>query len=171
MCLVSLIFLYRIYDGMTPVLLVFDAKWLREAYITHWPILANRKPFSFGGTLEHSILFLKDDHWRHVRSILSPVFTQGKLKQVTVMCLSCAYQASKGCGVKAWATHTVDDPSGGEMREDIPEQSPRSWELTNRHQRVCCQIYSCEILIKIFLLQGLYTALSYLYLTCVQIWQ
>ena len=73
----------RTFAGSTSTLLVFDAEWLQEAFIKHFDVLTNRNVPSFGGNLDNGILSIKGDHWRFARRLLSPVFTSGKLKQVT----------------------------------------------------------------------------------------
>lgn len=65
---------------------VADAEFLKEILIREFPSFNNRKVLldeqdAFG----ENLFSLRDDHWKHVHSILAPTFTSGKLKQVNVV--------------------------------------------------------------------------------------
>ena len=64
---------------------MFDPDFLREAYIKNYQSFTNRRIFAMGGPSDSGILNLTGEHWKYVRSSLSPTFTQGKLKQVPVI--------------------------------------------------------------------------------------
>ena len=70
------------YEGTTPNLIVYDGEWLKEAFIKQFPKLTDRRVFSLGTSLDSSLTNLHGDHWKHVRTLLSPSFTTGKLKKV-----------------------------------------------------------------------------------------
>jgi len=63
------------------VLQVVDADVVKEikefASFTNKRNVINEKSF-----ITSHITALKDDHWKHVRSTITPTFTSGKLKQV-----------------------------------------------------------------------------------------
>ncbi|KAK7446240.1 hypothetical protein BaRGS_00040282, partial [Batillaria attramentaria] len=69
----------------TPSLVVSDLDLVRDVLVKKFAFFPNRvtnptidkKPWS------DSLLNLKDDHWKHVRSQLSPTFSSGKLKKMT----------------------------------------------------------------------------------------
>lgn len=76
--------LFSTYEGNYINLLVYDPEFIKEAFIKNFEVFTNRRILSFGGPLDHSVLNLTDDHWKYVRSALSPTFTQGKLKKVSL---------------------------------------------------------------------------------------
>ena len=44
-------------------------------------------PFDMGYPLRYMLTALRDDHWKHVRSTLTPTFSTGKLRRVcSVLC-------------------------------------------------------------------------------------
>ena len=83
---------YSTFEGTVPTLLVFDPDFLREAYIKNYQSFTNRRIFAMGGLSDSGILNLTGEHWKYVRSSLSPTFTQGKLKQVPVKHLIYNYE-------------------------------------------------------------------------------
>ena len=83
---------YSTFEGTVPTLLVFDPDFLREAYIKNYQSFTNRRIFAMGGPSDSGILNLTGEHWKYVRSSLSPTFTQGKLKQVPVIHLIYNYE-------------------------------------------------------------------------------
>ena len=83
---------YSMFEGTVPTLLVFDPDFLREAYIKNYQSFTNRRIFAMGGPSDSGILNLTGEHWKYVRSSLSPTFTQGKLKQVPVIHLIYNYE-------------------------------------------------------------------------------
>ena len=73
---------FRTYEGTYVNLMVFDPEFCKEAFIKHFDAFTNRRVIPLGGPMDYSLLNLSDDHWKYVRSTLSPTFTQGKLKGV-----------------------------------------------------------------------------------------
>ena len=73
----------RTFIGSMPVLMVYDGEWANEAFIKNFNVFTNRNTTKFGGTIDAGLLSVKDDHWRHARKTLSPVFTSIKLKNVS----------------------------------------------------------------------------------------
>ena len=94
MCQISVCFA-RIFQGRMPVLEVADAEFLRHVMIKDFTSFTNRrKVLDLDTKLTSSLLTIKDDHWKHVRSLLTPTFTSGKLKQVNTNVLfkiDCCY--------------------------------------------------------------------------------
>lgn len=71
------------FDGQTPVLLVSDVEFVRKALIKEFSSMPNRRVAGVSQKPVGYFLFtLNDDHWKHVRAMLSPTFTSGKLKLV-----------------------------------------------------------------------------------------
>nr|ARO89867.1 cytochrome P450 Cyp3a24 [Andrias davidianus] len=74
---------WGIYDGRVPVLAITNTALIKSILVkecyTHF---TNRRNFGLNGPLEDSITIAKDDHWKRIRTVLSPTFTSGKLKEM-----------------------------------------------------------------------------------------
>lgn len=75
---------YRLFEGSTPVLLVSDAEWLKEAYIKNFNLTMDRRPISLNEVFDGGIFTTQGEHWKHARAQISPAFSSGKLKQVKI---------------------------------------------------------------------------------------
>jgi len=62
--------------------MVYDAEWLREAFVKHLSVFTNRRRTVFGRALDYTLFVSEGDHWRHTRRIVSPEFSSGKIKRV-----------------------------------------------------------------------------------------
>lgn len=81
---ILIIILSRTFEGSYRNLMVYDVDFMKEAFTKNYHAFTNRRVMRFGGPSDVSILNLTDDHWKYVRSALSPTFTQGKLKMVKI---------------------------------------------------------------------------------------
>ncbi|XP_067317878.1 cytochrome P450 3A9-like [Anolis sagrei] len=75
--------IWGIYDGRQPVIAVLDpaiikAVLVKECYTT----FTNRRNFGAAGILKSAISLAEDEHWKRMRTVLSPTFTSGKLKEM-----------------------------------------------------------------------------------------
>ena len=75
----------RTFEGTTPVLLVYDGPWLKEAYIKNFHAFTDRRLIPLGGAIDSSLLNIPGEHWKFARKMLSPEFSSGKLKKVIVL--------------------------------------------------------------------------------------
>jgi len=67
------------------VLQVVDADVVKEIAIKEFTSFTNkRNVLNENSFITGHIAALKDDHWKHVRSTITPTFTSGKLKQVYI---------------------------------------------------------------------------------------
>ncbi|XP_067948027.1 cytochrome P450 3A29-like [Watersipora subatra] len=71
-----------IFEGTTPVLLVYDGLWLKEAFIKNFNKFSSRREFVFGGAINEGLFTIGGEHWKFVRKMLSPEFASGKLKRL-----------------------------------------------------------------------------------------
>ncbi|XP_076436666.1 cytochrome P450 3A30-like [Babylonia areolata] len=76
--------IYGIFFSRTPAFVVSDPDLLRDMMVKNFASFPNRarqemmdyKPWN------DNVTMIRDDHWKHVRSQLSPTFSSGKLKKV-----------------------------------------------------------------------------------------
>ncbi|KAJ1096448.1 hypothetical protein NDU88_001590 [Pleurodeles waltl] len=75
--------IWGIFDGRTPILAVMDPiivkSILVKEFFTHF---TNRRDFGLNGPLKDGVTVAKDDQWKRIRTVLSPTFTSGKLKEM-----------------------------------------------------------------------------------------
>ncbi|XP_071147587.1 cytochrome P450 3A41-like isoform X1 [Mytilus edulis] len=70
-----------IYHGHLPVLLVSDPEMVKEIFIKEFSNYTNKPvPFKMDEHSAFSVGTAKDNHWKFLRSTISPTFSSGKLK-------------------------------------------------------------------------------------------
>ncbi|XP_052782645.1 cytochrome P450 3A2-like isoform X2 [Mya arenaria] len=80
-------------SGSTRVIAVADIQLLKKIMIQDHVEFQNRYVFKAGydpPPIAHTLLYLDDEEWKRVRSIITPSFSVGKLKQMTKQMNSCA---------------------------------------------------------------------------------
>jgi len=76
----------RIFQGRTPVLQVADAEFVKEVTIKEFSSFMNRRPLIDEDSIAaNHVAAITNDHWKHIRTLLTPTFTSGKLKQVRII--------------------------------------------------------------------------------------
>ena len=75
----------RTFLCRTPILEVTDVDFIKEVTVKQFNSFRNRRLVWRGdeSIMASNLVRLRDDQWKHTRSILTPTFTSGKLKQVT----------------------------------------------------------------------------------------
>ncbi|XP_038676365.1 cytochrome P450 3A21-like [Scyliorhinus canicula] len=74
---------WGIYDGRLPILAILDTDLMKTIFIKEcYPLFTNRRKLGLNGPLAESIVSVEDDHWKRIRSVLSPTFTSGRLKEM-----------------------------------------------------------------------------------------
>ncbi|KAG7459980.1 hypothetical protein MATL_G00216350 [Megalops atlanticus] len=75
------------YDGRQPVLAIMDTGMIKTILIKEcYSIFTNRRNFGLNGSLYDAVSIAEDDEWKRIRSVLSPSFTSGRLKEMfTIM--------------------------------------------------------------------------------------
>ncbi|KAJ6659734.1 hypothetical protein lerEdw1_018449 [Lerista edwardsae] len=75
--------IWGLYDGRQPVMVVTDIPIIKAVLVKEcYSVFTNRRIFGPTGRLKSAISIAEDDHWKKIRTILSPTFTSGKLKEM-----------------------------------------------------------------------------------------
>nr|XP_020671365.1 cytochrome P450 3A9-like isoform X2 [Pogona vitticeps] len=74
---------WGIYDGRQPVLAVMDPQIIKTVLVKEcYTNFTNRRVFGAAGILRSAVSVVQDEHWKNLRTLLSPTFTSGKLKEM-----------------------------------------------------------------------------------------
>ncbi|XP_047435258.1 cytochrome P450 3A40 [Mugil cephalus] len=75
--------MWGIYDGRQPVLCITDPAMIKTVLIKEcYSLFTNRRNFRLNGPLYDAVSIAEDDQWKRIRSVLSPYFTSGRLKEM-----------------------------------------------------------------------------------------
>ncbi|XP_005229040.2 cytochrome P450 3A29-like [Falco peregrinus] len=75
--------IWGIFDGRQPVLAVLDPVLIKNILVKEcYTIFTNRRNFGLNGILESALFNAEDETWKRIRTVLSPTFTSGKLKEM-----------------------------------------------------------------------------------------
>uniref|UniRef100_A0A671SSL6 unspecific monooxygenase n=1 Tax=Sinocyclocheilus anshuiensis TaxID=1608454 RepID=A0A671SSL6_9TELE len=76
---------WGIYDARQPVLCIMDQSIIKTILVKEcYSLFTNRRNFRLNGPLYDAVSIVEDDDWRRIRSVLSPSFTSGRLKEMTI---------------------------------------------------------------------------------------
>ncbi|XP_040446669.1 cytochrome P450 3A29-like [Falco naumanni] len=75
--------IWGIFDGRQPVLAISDPVLIKNILVKEcYTIFTNRRNFGLNGILESALFNAEDETWKRIRTVLSPTFTSGKLKEM-----------------------------------------------------------------------------------------
>ncbi|XP_078521135.1 cytochrome P450 3A5-like [Lissotriton helveticus] len=78
------------YDGTVPVLSIMDPVIIKTIMVKEcYTYFTNRRNFGLNGPLESALTIAKDEQWKRIRTVLSPTFTSGKLKEMFPIIKQC----------------------------------------------------------------------------------
>ncbi|XP_046579194.1 cytochrome P450 3A29-like [Haliotis rubra] len=83
--------IYGIFIGRTPAYVISDLDILKEVFVKSFNTFRNRMKFPFVSyPMNLGVFFLDDEHWRRVRSIITPSFSSGKLRKMCAAINDCS---------------------------------------------------------------------------------
>ena len=71
------------YDGRDPIIWIGDVDILKQVMVKDFHNFVNRRKMYMRGINKNGLLDAEGAHWKHIRSLATPAFTSGKLKQMT----------------------------------------------------------------------------------------
>ncbi|NWI63515.1 CP3A9 protein, partial [Todus mexicanus] len=75
--------IWGIYDGRQPVLGVLDPQIIKSVLVKDcYTTFTNRRHVDLAGELSNAVSLAEDEQWKRIRTVLSPTFTSGKLKEM-----------------------------------------------------------------------------------------
>ncbi|KFQ76016.1 Cytochrome P450 3A9, partial [Phaethon lepturus] len=74
---------WGIYDGRQPAVAVMDPQIIKSVLVKEcYSTFTNRRHLDLAGVLKSAVSLAEDEHWKRIRTVLSPTFTSGKLKEM-----------------------------------------------------------------------------------------
>ncbi|KAM8953030.1 cytochrome P450 3A9-like [Pelodytes ibericus] len=75
--------IWGLFDGRRPVLAILDTVIIKAILVKEcYTNFINRRNFGLNGSLESALTIAEDEQWKRIRTVLSPTFTSGRLKQM-----------------------------------------------------------------------------------------
>ncbi|XP_060540056.1 cytochrome P450 3A9-like [Pantherophis guttatus] len=75
--------IWRIYDGRQPIIAVLDPAIIKTVLVKEcYTTFTNRRAFPAPDILKNAVSMSQDEQWKRIRTVLSPTFTSGKLKEM-----------------------------------------------------------------------------------------
>ncbi|XP_060116486.1 cytochrome P450 3A21-like [Heteronotia binoei] len=101
--------IWGFYDGRTPVLGVADPAIIKTVLVKEcYSTFINRRDVGPMAELEEGVLTAKDEQWKRLRTLLSPTFTSGKLKDMFPIIVHYAKSLMKNVQAKVEREEPLD---------------------------------------------------------------
>lgn len=75
--------MWGFFDGRQPVLAITDPDMIKTVLVKEcYSVFTNRRSFGPRGAMRSAVSLAEDEEWKRIRTLLSPTFTSGKLKEM-----------------------------------------------------------------------------------------
>nr|XP_020757795.1 cytochrome P450 3A24-like isoform X2 [Odocoileus virginianus texanus] len=75
--------MWGIFEGKYPLLVITDPDVIKTVLVKEcYSVFTNRKIFGPLGIMKNAVSVAEDEQWKRIRTLLSPTFTSGKLKEM-----------------------------------------------------------------------------------------
>ncbi|XP_047635559.1 cytochrome P450 3A29-like [Phacochoerus africanus] len=75
--------MWGFFDGRQPVLAITDPDMIKTVLVKEcYSVFTNRRSFGPRGAMRTALSLAEDEEWKRIRTLLSPTFTSGKLKEM-----------------------------------------------------------------------------------------
>ncbi|XP_058536718.1 cytochrome P450 3A6-like [Ochotona princeps] len=75
--------MWGLFDGRQPVLVITDPEMIKTVLVKEcYSVFTNRRSFGPVGFMKNTLTNSKDEEWKRLRTLVSPTFTSGKLKEM-----------------------------------------------------------------------------------------
>ncbi|GAB1602225.1 cytochrome P450 3A24-like [Argonauta hians] len=82
--------IYGVYFGVLPMLVICDPEIIQEILVKRFSNFTNRALIVGDEISKASVAAARDDHWKYLRTVLTPSFTSSKMRAMNVMIQKCA---------------------------------------------------------------------------------
>uniref|UniRef100_A0AAQ5Y8U8 unspecific monooxygenase n=1 Tax=Amphiprion ocellaris TaxID=80972 RepID=A0AAQ5Y8U8_AMPOC len=101
--------MWGLYDGRQPLLAIMDTAMIKTILVKEcYSVFTNRRDFGLNGPLRDAVSVVEDEEWKRIRSVLSPSFTSGRLKEMYAIMLKHSSNLIKNLEKKAEADAVVE---------------------------------------------------------------
>ncbi|XP_065779909.1 cytochrome P450 3A24 isoform X1 [Muntiacus reevesi] len=75
--------MWGIFEGKQPLLVITDPDVIKTVLVKEcYSVFTNRRIFGPLGIMKNAVSMAEDEQWKRIRTLLSPTFTSGKLKEM-----------------------------------------------------------------------------------------
>ncbi|KAM6157324.1 cytochrome P450 3A14-like [Erethizon dorsatum] len=75
--------IWGLYDGLQPVLVITEPEMIKGVLVKEcYSAFTNRRMLGPTGFMKKAVSLSEDEEWKRIRTLLSPAFTSGKLKEM-----------------------------------------------------------------------------------------
>ncbi|XP_054649431.1 cytochrome P450 3A27-like isoform X1 [Dunckerocampus dactyliophorus] len=100
---------WGLYDGRQPIMATVDTAMIKTVLVKEcYSVFTNRRDLGLNGPLNDAVSIVEDDHWKRIRSVLSPSFTSGRLKEMYGIMLQHSSNLIKSLQKKAEADEVIE---------------------------------------------------------------
>ncbi|XP_076416751.1 cytochrome P450 3A13-like isoform X2 [Peromyscus maniculatus bairdii] len=75
--------MWGLYNGLVPVLVITEPDMIKNVLVkAFYSVFTNRRPFGPPGIMKKGVTQSENEEWKRIRSLLTPTFSSGKLKEM-----------------------------------------------------------------------------------------